>query len=109
MVAAVVGPEPVPPTRDPAGRLVVIGTRVTLDTLVAGFQRGESPESLQESYPTVALGDIYTIFTYCVRHRAEVDAYLAERAAQRRATQVEVETRFRAEGLRARLLARLHA
>ena len=71
--------------------------------------RGESPESLHQSYPTVALGDIYAIFTYFVRHRDEVDAYLAERAASRRATRAEVESRFPPEGLRARLLARLDA
>ena len=35
MVVAVVEPEPVPLARDGAGRLVVIGTRVPLDTLVA--------------------------------------------------------------------------
>jgi uncharacterized protein (DUF433 family) len=109
IAAAVVEPEPVPLTRDSAGRLMVIGTRVPLDTLVAAFERGDSPESIQESYPTVSLGDIYAIFTYCLRHRAAVNGYLAERAGRRGQLRVEVETRFPPEGLRARLLTQLDA
>ncbi|MEZ5194150.1 MAG: DUF433 domain-containing protein [Nocardioides sp.] len=85
---------------------MVIGTRVPLDTLVAAFERGDSPESIHESYGTVSLGDIYAVFTYCVRHREEVNAYLAERDQTRSAAQAEVEGRFPPEGLRARLLAR---
>lgn len=107
MSSVAVGPEPVPLTRDAAGRLMVVGTRVPLDTLVTAFGRGDSPESIHESYPTVPLADIYAIFTYCLRHRAEVNAYLAERAEQRADIRAEVETRFPPEGLRARLLARM--
>ena len=107
MIAAAIDPEPVPLARDEAGRLVVIGTRVPLDSLVAAFERGDSPEAIQESYSTVSLGDIYAIFTYCVRHRDDVNAYMAERGTSRAETQAQVEARFPAEGLRARLLARL--
>lgn len=106
MTAVAIEPEPVPLTRDAAGRLVVIGTRVPLDTLVAAFERGDSPEAIHESYPTVALGDIYAIFTYCVRHRDDVNAYTAGRAQERGARRAQVETRFPPEGLRAKILAR---
>lgn len=109
MTAAAIEPEPVPLTRDAAGRLVVIGTRVPLDTLVAAFERGDSPEAIHESYPTVSLGDIYAVFTYCVRHRSDVNAYLADRARQRGDQRTEVESRFPPEGLRAKLLARRDA
>lgn len=106
MTAAAIDPEPVPLTRDSAGRLVVIGTRVPLDTLFAVFERGDSPEAVHESYPAVALGDIYAVFTYCVRHRDDVNAYLVDRAQQRGEQRAEVEARFPPEGLRAKLLAR---
>lgn len=86
---------------------MVIGTRVPLDTLVAAFVRGDSPESIHESYPTVTLGDIYAVLTYCVRHRAEVNAYLTGRAEERAAQRAAIEIRFPPEGLRAKLLARL--
>lgn len=106
MTAAAVEPEPVPLVRDSVGRLVVMGTRVPLETLVVAFERGDSPEAIHESYPSVALGDIYAIFTYCVRHRDAVRDYMAERETQQGALQDEVESRFPADGLRARLLAR---
>ncbi len=109
MTAAEIAPEPVPLFRDDFGRLTVIGTRIPLDTLVAAFERGDSPETIHESFPTVSLGDIYAIFTYCVRHRDEVNAYLAERERGRAATQASVEARFPPEGIRARLLARRDA
>lgn len=109
MTAAAIGPEPVPLARDTAGRLMVIGSRVPLDTLVAAFGRGDSPEAIRESYPSIALGDIYAVFTYCVRHRDDVNAYLAARAQQRGERRAEVETRFPPAGLRAKLLARLDA
>lgn len=107
MAIAAFEPEPIPLTRDETGRLMVIGTRVPLDTLVAAFERGESLEAIHEAYDTVALGDVYAVFTYCVRHRDEVRAYLTERAQQRAETQAATEARFPPEGLRARLLARL--
>src|SRR3712207_1611790 len=109
MTAAAIEPEPVPLTRDAAGRLMVIGTRVPLDTLVAAFERGDSPEAIHESYPTVSLGDIYAVFTYCVRHRDDVNAYLATRGEQRADQRAEVEATFPPDSLRARLLARSEA
>lgn len=80
MTDAAVDPEPIPLTWDAAGRLMVMGPRVPLDSLASAFERGDSAEAVHGSYPTVALGDIYAIFTYCVRHRDEVNLYLAERA-----------------------------
>lgn len=58
MAAGAVEPEPVPLARDSVGRLVVMGTRVPLETLVVAFERGDSPEAIHESYPSVGLGDI---------------------------------------------------
>lgn len=95
MPDAAVDPEPVPLASDAAGRLMVTGTRVPLDSLASAFERGDSAETVHRLYPTVALGDVYAIFTYCVRHRDEVSLYLAERAEYRRAgVRSAVETRF---------------
>lgn len=107
MTATAFAPEPVPLIRDQAGRLMVEGTRVPLDTLVAAFKRGESPEGIHESYDTVALADVYSVLTYYLRHRAEVEAYLAEREHQGAEIQARIEAEYPPEGLRAKLLARL--
>lgn len=106
-MSAAFEPEPVPLAKDEVDRLMVAGTRVPLDTLIAAFRRGESPEEIHEGFPTISLGDIYAVLTYCVRHQAEVNSYLAERNQQRAEIRAEAESRFPAEGLRERLLARL--
>lgn len=107
MTAAAIDPEPVPLTRDAVGRLVVVGGRVPLDTLVAAFRRGESPESIQESYPTVTLADVYAVLAYYLRHREEVEAHIAERERAGVEVQARIEAIYPPEGLRAKLLARL--
>lgn len=78
-VATTIEPGPVPLARDELGRLMVVGTRVPLETLVAGFEQGETPEEIHGGFPTVGLADVYAVLAYRVRHRAEVEAYVAER------------------------------
>ncbi|WP_415142297.1 DUF433 domain-containing protein [Nocardioides sp.] len=100
-------PEPVPLVRDQAGRLMVPGTRISLDVLVAAFKRGKTPEAIHDAYETVSLADVYAIFTYYLRHRVEVDAYLAEQEREDVATQARIEAEHPLNArLRATLLAR---
>lgn len=99
-------PEPVPLVRDEAGRLMVAGTRISLDILVAAFKRGQSPEAIQEDYETVALADVYAVLTYYLGHRVEVEAYLAEQEREAAEIQARIEAEHPPEGLRAKLLAR---
>lgn len=61
MSAAAIQPDPVPLVMDGAGRLMVVGTRVPIDSVVAAFKRGESPEAIHESFDTVALADVYAV------------------------------------------------
>lgn len=107
MTAVAYEPEPVPLVKDAAGRLVVAGTRVPLETLIARFKSGDSAEETREQFPTVALADIYAVFAYYLRHTAEVEAYLAEREQLAEDMRARVEADFPPDGLRARLLARL--
>lgn len=109
MTAEAIDPEPVPLVRDRAGRLVVPGTRVSLDILVAAFKRGESPEAIHEDYPGVPLADVYGIFSYYLRHRAEVETYLDEQILLGGELQARIEENDQPAGLRAKLLARLHS
>lgn len=109
MTAAAVDPEPVPLIRDDAGRLMVPGTRISLDILVADFKRGKTPEAIHDDYETVSLGDVYSIFAYYLRHRAEVEEYLAEQEQEGAEIQARIEAEFPPEGLRAKLLARIES
>jgi len=95
--------------RDLAGRLTVPGTRICLDVLVADFKRGKTPESVHDAYQTVSLADVYAIFAYYLRHRAEVEAYLAEQEREGAEIQLRIEANDPPDGLRATLLARLES
>lgn len=107
MSAEVIEPEPVPLVRDEAGRLMVPGTRISLDVLVAAFKRGKTPEAIHDSYETVSLADIYAVFAYYLRHRVEVGEYLVEQDRDGAEIQERIEAIYPPDGLRAKLLARL--
>lgn len=107
MTAVAFEPEPVPLVRDRAGRLMVPGTRISLDVLVADFKSGKSPESIHEAYATVPLADVYAIFAYYLRHRAEIETYLIDQQRVGGEIQSRIESADPPEGLRAKLLARL--
>lgn len=107
MVAAAIEPEPVPLVRDQVGRLMVPGTRISLDVLVAAFKRGDSAEVIHDNYGTVSLADVYAIFAYYLRHRAEVEEYLAAQEREGAEIQARIEASYPSDGLRAKLLARL--
>jgi len=79
---------------------------VTLDSIVAVFDRGATPEEIVQSFPSLGLGDVYTILAWVVSQRANVDVYLMRRAGEERETRREVELKSTTAGLRAKLLAR---
>ena len=91
---------------DTDGVMRVGGTRVTLDTVIAIFEQGATAEEIVQRFPTLDLADVYFAIGYYLRHRAEIDNYLAQR--QHRSDQVRAQNvaRFNQHGLRERLLAR---
>ena len=96
-----------PPLRtDRHGVVRVGGTRVTLDVIVHAFDAGASPEEIVQSFPTLTLPDAYATIAYLLRHREEVDAYLADQAAEAEAIRREIEERYPTAELRQRLRAR---
>jgi len=54
----------------------VAGTRVSLDSVVYAFLRGESAESIAESFPALSLEQVYGAIAYYLAHRAAIDVYL---------------------------------
>jgi uncharacterized protein (DUF433 family) len=97
---------PVPLREDEHGVIRVARSRVTLDSLVALFDRGATAEEIAQSFPTLALGDVYEVLSYVVVRRTEVDAYLQRRETEESATRDEAERRSPSADLRARLTAR---
>ena len=55
------------------------------------FQDGATPEAIVQRYSTLALADVYAVVAYYLRHRSELDEYLAQReqTAERVRRQIE--------------------
>jgi uncharacterized protein (DUF433 family) len=68
----------VPLRTDQDGVIRVGQTRVTLLTIVARHQAGDSPEDIHRGFPTVDLGDIYAVIAYYLAHREAVDEYIRQ-------------------------------
>ena len=60
------------------GGYFIAGTRVSLDSVVYAFLRGESPEGIGESFPTLGLEQIFGALAYYMANREIVDQYLRE-------------------------------
>ena len=58
------------------GGYYVGDTRVSLDSVVYSFQRGNSPQTIQAEYPLLKLSQIYGAVAYYLDHQAAVDRYL---------------------------------
>jgi hypothetical protein len=55
----------------------VAGTRISLDSVVCAFNRGDSPERILERYPMLDKpARVYGAIAFYLDHQAEVDAYL---------------------------------
>ncbi|ELR99962.1 DUF433 domain-containing protein [Gloeocapsa sp. PCC 73106] len=69
-----------PPFRwDEAGGIRIGQSRVTLDSLLASYHNGSTPEEIAVQYPPLRLEEIYTSVAYYLTHRQEIDSYLENR------------------------------
>ena len=55
----------------------VEGTRISLDSIVYAFQKGQSPESIVQSFPLLTLEQVYGAIAFYLANRTKIDAYLA--------------------------------
>ena len=58
------------------GAYRVTGTRVSLDSVVYAFWRGESPESIVDSFPALTLEQVYGAIAHYLSNQTEIDAYI---------------------------------
>ncbi len=54
------------------------GARVSLDSIVYAYLRGESAEGIAETFPALRLEQIFGALVYYAAHREKIDRYLAE-------------------------------
>jgi len=101
--------EPVPLRVDEDGVIRVGGTRVTLDTVIAEYQKGSTPEQIAQDFSVLQPADVYAVIAYFLHHREEVEEYLEQQRRLGDELQREIEERFPREGMRERLEGRLRS
>ena len=62
------------------GGYYVAGTRVSLDSIVHAFRRGESPETICQNFELLGLEEVYGAIAYYLANQADIDAYLIRQA-----------------------------
>lgn len=58
------------------GGYYVTGTRVSFDSLIHAFHRGESPETICQNFEILALEEVYGAIAYYLANQTSMDAYL---------------------------------
>jgi hypothetical protein len=76
-----------------------------LELVVQAFQDGANPEAIVQRYSTLALPDVYSVITYYLRHRKEIEGYLARREQQAKEMEDRAKTQPDLGEIRARILA----
>jgi uncharacterized protein (DUF433 family) len=60
------------------GGYFIEGSRVSLDSVVYAFLRGESPEGIADSFPVLGLEQIFGALAFYMANREMLDDYLRE-------------------------------
>jgi len=63
---------------DRDGGYYIAGSRVSLDSVVYAFQRGESPEGIVDSFPALTLEQVFGAVAFYLANRESIDAYLRD-------------------------------
>ncbi len=63
------------------GDYFVTGSRVLLEAVVSEFFDGRSPETIQQSFPTLKLAEVYGAIAFYLDHQAEINSCLQQRRA----------------------------
>jgi uncharacterized protein (DUF433 family) len=58
------------------GNYYVAGTRISLDSIVHAFRRGESPETICQNFELLRLEEVYGAIAYYLANQGDIDAYL---------------------------------
>ena len=61
------------------GGYYVAGVRISLDSIVYAFNRGESPERILEEFPLLdRVSRVYGAIAFYLDHKPDIDKYLEE-------------------------------
>ena len=65
-----------------SGGYWINGTRISLDSIIAAFNRGAAPETIRRSFPLLTLEEVYGAITFYLAHENELAEYLQRSDAE---------------------------
>src|SRR5260370_10356672 len=92
-----------PLNQDSEGSIRLTGSRITFDTLMAAFKKGNSAEQIQDSFPSLSLTQIYGAIAWYLDHQAEAEDYLKELETDVEGIRQEIKNKPGRAALRERL------
>ncbi len=72
----------------------IIGTRISLDSVIYAYHGGAAPESIRRSYPLMTLEEVYGAIAFYLGSQQEIDAYLKQSEAELARTAEKIRTSF---------------
>jgi uncharacterized protein (DUF433 family) len=100
--------DPIPLRMDEHGSILVAETEVQLEWVIEAYENGANPEAIVQSFDRLRLADVYFVIAYYLKHKEEVQQYLAVRDKQAEDIRRMIEASQPARPhLRQELLARL--
>jgi uncharacterized protein (DUF433 family) len=64
------------------GSYYIVGSRVSLSSIVHAYLRGEEAEEIAASFPAVSAEDVYGAIAYYLAHQATIDQAMEEETAE---------------------------
>ena len=64
------------------GAYRIADTRVSLDSVVYSYQRGDLPETIARKFPALNLAQIYGAIAFYLANQAEIDEYLVREESE---------------------------
>jgi uncharacterized protein (DUF433 family) len=68
----------VPLVRGEDDAIRIVGSRVTLDSVIRQYKNGATAEQIKEDFPSLQLPDVYSVIAYYLKHPQTVEQYLQE-------------------------------
>jgi uncharacterized protein (DUF433 family) len=84
----------------------IIGSRVSLDSIIEQFKLGATAEQLQEDFPTLTLREIYGAIYYYLDNTEATEEYLRQQESAEEDTRRFINEHLPTDSLRERLRAR---
>ena len=60
----------------------IAGKRISLDSIIYAFRRGQPPESIRRSFPLLTLEEIYGAIAFYLANQAEIDELLIQEESE---------------------------